>query len=518
MVSNVTNTSSTSNIGSSIVNSITGGTIDIQSLADNLTNATKAPRQALLDTRKQVADSKISSIGRITSSANDFKTALSALGDPRSLGLTPQSSDINAADFSYQSFVSPKSVNLSFVVKQLATANTVTLPPIASNSALVGTEGADQGIITIRKTDGTVIDSINFSSTQTLSDLAESINNSASANKTGITATILNGAIDSNGAYPQNLILSNGTGEINNFKVEINYKQNGSDFQNSASGLTLNSNADFNKSFGTDAIIATGPYRNPDSGKIEFQNTFSSSTNKFSNLISGVNINVHQVTADNAPVTLTSEFNNQGLLSALQTIVSGYNSLLATAQNEIKYDLDVTKRGGLANDSIARSFLSQLRQLTTKQFPDGNGNTYSLADIGVKTNTSDGTLSIDMNVVSQAQQNRPEIFAAVLTSKPAKKSDGTNWSGPTGAIDQMITLNNIVVGTSSDFSMLLNKTKNSDEQSISDDQKKLDSEMEAMKARYLSQFTAMQSLLDATKANQSSLTNMMSSWTAAMKN
>jgi len=212
-VSGSTTTSTTqNNIGSSIVNSITGGTIDIQSLAENLTNAEKAPRQSLIDTRKQVADAKISSIGKITSAANDFQTSLNSLGDPKALGLTPQSTDTNVADFAYQSYVSPKPVNFSFVVKQLASENTVTLPPINSKAALIGTDGADQGTLTIRRADGTVIDTINLSGPQTLSDLAAVINKNASTNKTGLTATILNGIANADGSYSQNLTISSGTG------------------------------------------------------------------------------------------------------------------------------------------------------------------------------------------------------------------------------------------------------------------------------------------------------------------
>ena len=510
-------TATQNNIGSSIVNSITGGNIDIQSLADNLTNAEKAPRQAMLDKRKMAADSKISSIGKIQSSANEFQTSLSALGDPKALAFTPQSSDLNVADFAYQSFVAPKPVNFSFVVKQLATENTVTLPPINSKTALIGTDGADQGIITIRRPDGTVVDTINFSGSQTLSDVAAAINKNASTNKTGLTATILNGIANVDGSVPQNLTISSGTGAKNNFSVELTFKQNGNDFNSNTTGLKLNTNSTLNSSAGQDAVIATGPYTDPVTNQIAFQNTFSSSTNTFSNLISGVNINVRRTTTDTNPVTLASENNLQGLANALQTMINGFNNLLNTVKAEVKYDQDLAKRGGLANDSIGKTFISQLRQLTTKAFPDGNGNTFTLADIGVKTNTMDGTLSLDMNIVSQVQQTRPEIMAAVLASKSAIQPDGTTWKGPTGAVEQMIALNKIVVGSGSDFSNLLDKTKNTDENEISDAQAKLDSDMAALKNRYLTQFTAMQNILNATKSDQTSLTNMMSSWTAGLK-
>ena len=201
-------TTSNKNFGSTIVNSITGGNIDIQTLADNLTEAEKAPRQSLLDKRKQITESKISSIGKITSAANDFQTSLKGLGDPRTLGYSPQSTNPTAADFSFKSFVSPKPLNLSFVVKQLATQNTVTLPTINSNAALIGTDGADQGTFTIRKLDGTVIDSIDFSGTQKLSDLAAKINANAKANATGLSATIINSAVQPDGSYSQSLVIS----------------------------------------------------------------------------------------------------------------------------------------------------------------------------------------------------------------------------------------------------------------------------------------------------------------------
>ena len=519
MVTSVSGSTSTSqnNIGSSIVNSITGGNIDIQSLAENLTLAEKAPKQAILDTRKQAADARISSIGKITSAANDFQSALAALGDPRAIGLTPTSSDTNKADFSYTSYVVPKPVNFSFVVKQLATENTVSLPPINSRDALIGTDGADQGTLTIRRADGTIIDAITFSGTQNLTDLAAIINSNASTNKTGISATILNGIANSDGSYSQNLIISNGTGTANNFNLELSFKQGGTNFTSNSTGLKLNENAIFNGSSGQDAVIATGSYIDPITRQVAFQNTFNSASNTFSNLISGVNINVHQTTTDTNPVTLASATNFQGLANALQTLVDGFNSLLTIVKTEVKYDQDATKRGGLATNSIGKTFISQLRQLTTKAFPDGTGNTYTLADLGVKTNTTDGTLSIDMNVVSQVEQRRPEVLIGVLSSKNATQADGSVWRGPTGAIEQMIALNKIVVGTGSDFSNLLDKTKNSEETAIADAQTKLDTEMVALKNRYLSQFTAMQNILNATKSDQSSLTNMMSSWTAGLK-
>lgn len=392
----------------------------------------------------------------------------------------------------------------------------VTLPTINSAAPLIGTNGADAGTITIKKSDGTVIDSISFSGEQTLASLAASINSNAKANGNELYATILNVTPNSDGSYEQSLTITNGMGVDNQFTVDLSFSQSGASFSDNSTGLQLNTSAVLNQSSGADAEIAMGPYTNSD-GNTAYQTTVTSSTNTFSKLISGVNIKVHAVTADSAPVTLTTEKNVEGLLGALQTIVDGYNSILKISQEESKYSTASSTRGGLANDSIAKTFISQLRSLSTTSFPDGNGNTYTLADLGVKTNTSDGTLSINTDLISKVAQEKQEILVAVLTTKTAKKSDGSVWPEPTGAIAMMEKLNKIVTGTNSDFSKLLKRTSNVDEQKISDDQTKLDKEMSKLKDRYLQQFTAMQNILNSTKSVQASLTNMMSSWTAGLK-
>ena len=605
--SNASSTQSTidnSNIGSSIVNSITGSTIDIQSLATKLTQATQAPQQALIDTRKKQADAKISSIGLITSSANDFNTALTGLGNSKAIGYTTQSSDTTAADFSFKSFVQPTPINFSFTVNQLATTNQVTLPPIsAPDTSLVGssssrlltlyggqtfppapistvtasapaasstvvsatlqlpsqnlipgcsytlsvpTDGGNNLSVSVTVPDsGTPTDfanalnsalstavnqssppmtsgfptaslsadnrSINFtyadSSTATgsvtltpdnptqlqqfdlsqyasLSDLASAI-----GKVSGFTATVMN-APSANG-NKQYLQISHGSGQANNFYAAITDP-------NASGPLTDGLNTDSNNGAivqaGQDAIINAAGVN------------YNSSTNSFPDLISGVTINVHAVTAPTSPVTLSTPINTTGLISALQTIVTGYNSLLTTLKAQIQYDADITKRGGLANDSVTKSFMMQLHSLTTTAIPGTGTSPITLSDIGVKTNL-DGSLSIDTPTIDAISQNNPQMLADAISSTNSSK----------GAIDLMTSLTNIVTGTGSPFAAELSQTQGTVEQKITDDQTKLDTQMTALHQRYITQFTAMQNILDSSKTEQSDLTSMMTSWTASLK-
>ena len=582
--STTTTSSSTSQstIGSNIVNSLTGATINIQNLAQQLTDATKAGRQSLIDSRKALADAKISSIGQITSSANTFQNSLSALGSSKAISYSTQSSDPTVADFSFKSFIQPKPLNFTFSVKQLATENIVTLPPISSsatsllgsstsrvltlfgappiasatvasgsnptnlaiptgsltpgstmNLSLPTSAGSTQNLQVAVPASGDINDfiaSINTSIAKTgssapiaslgqdgasvsfsyngspqpsgsialatsikqfdlsgytkLSDLANDI-----TTVTGFSANIMNSPSGSDTL--QYLQISHGTGQANNFNVAIT---DPNDSQPLTTGLSTDQGSGPTVQVGQDAIINAAGI------------DYTSSSNAFSNLITGVTINVHAASTGSSQVNLSTAINTSGLLSAMQAIVTGYNSLLTTVQDSIKYDPDVTKRGGLANDWVAQSFLSQLRQLTTTSIAGSGTTAVTLADIGVKTNL-DGSLTIDTAAVDRVSQNNPQMLADVIAS--------TNTS--TGAIDLMANLNKVITSPAAPLQIELTQVQGKDEQAIADDQTKLDTEMAALQQRYLTQFTAMQSILNSTKNDQSGLTNMMSSWSAGLK-
>jgi len=563
-------------------------------LATQLTQATQAPQQALIDTRKKEADAKISSIGLITSSANDFNTALTGLGNSKAIGYSTQSSDTTVADFSFKSFVQPTPINFSFTVNQLATTNQVTLPPISANApSLIGSSssrfltlyggqtfspatisgsvptaalqlpsqnltpgtsytlsvptdsGTNLSVSVTVPDSGTLADftsalndaittAANTSSpsmtsgfpTATLSTDNKSINfnygNSSTASGSitmtpdnptqlqqfdlsqfsslsdlataigkvsGFTATVMN-APSANGNM-QYLQISHGSGQANNFYASITDPNASGPLTD---GLNTDSNNGATVQAGQDAVINAAGV------------TYTSPTNSFGDLISGVTINVNAVTAPTSPVTLSTPINTTGLISALQTIVNGYNSLLSTLKAQIQYDPDVTKRGGLANDSVAKSFMLQLHALTTTPIPGTGAAPITLSDIGVKTNL-DGSLSIDTPTVDSISQNNPQMLADAISS--------TNSS--TGAIDLMTNLTNIVTGTGSPFASELSETQGTIEQKIADDQTKLNDQMTALHQRYITQFTAMQNILDSTKTEGSSLTSMMTSWTASLK-
>lgn len=499
--------------GASIVKNLTGGTIDISELAKNLTEATRAPEQAIIDQKTQAANAKISSIGKIQSIAKAFKDTLATFGDARSLPLSPTSSDTTAAEFSFKSFFTPSPVDFAFKVTQLATENRATFNNLASTGSF--------------NLNGTTI---NYTS---LGDLKDKI-----ALQAGFTATILNG---------KDVIVSKGFGVANQFSASGVATQDlstgAATIRNIASSgtLTLPDNTSLTYTSLNDLIAQLGN-ANPAITATQIPNTnnltllttaslsatvsftrsittsgvdaiieadgqtYLSSSNKFSNLIAGVNIDVKRTTTDE--VRISTMRNTDQFITALRTIVDGYNSLRETITNEAKFDTDINKRGGLSNDPVSRTFMNQMRRITTDPIINygGQTRTLTLADAGVVTNR-DGSLSLDTNKIDRLVQNSPDILEAIIATDSSSR----------GALDRMKSLTDTILGTNSMFQQLYNKTKNTELTKLQDEAAKLDERMAALQERYISQFTTMQSIVTQSQKTQSSLTDFMTSWSASLK-
>ena len=295
------------------------------------------------------------------------------------------------------------------------------------NADLVGitaTNGGDSKGITFSSADGRAIKmglsselsaastglkpnvllSMDLSSADTLVTVRDKINTIS-----GMTATIVQGGTDASPLYY--LSVKSATGETNNFYADVTAvggttPLDGADTSNldpSADGLLGNYYTSL--SLGQDAKISIDGV------------SISSSNNVFDKAIPGVTITAVAPTSANAPVTIKSETNTTALTAAINSLVTGYNQVIATMTSEMAYNAtDNTKSGGLANNAIARTLMEQLRSFTTQQIQGYDNSTYTLADIGVQTNR-DGTLTLDQAAFNTALTSKPDMVAAVMASK-----------------------------------------------------------------------------------------------------
>jgi len=482
MVSSVTSSSGSGVNGAAIVNNLTGGTMDIQSLAQSLTDAEKAPQQALLDNKLTAANAKISSIGKITSSASTLKSALATFGDAKSLPFQPASTNPNIASFTFKPFYAPSKIDMTFDVKKLATTNQVTLGPVGSTENPGGTVATTPTLAIYDKA-GTLIQAIDMTG-KSLEQVRDSI-----SGVSGFGATIMN-----NGTQ-RYLSISKGTGSDNNFSVSV-YDNNSGTKAPIVGGLQAD-DANRPSSSGVDTEIVSGGI------------TYKSATNQFTNLISNITVNVADVTPTGQPVHILTSSDPSTSTAALRSLVDNYNKLITTLHDEIKYDPDVKKRGGLANDFVSNSLLNQMRQLTTQSITAPNGANVTLAQIGVKTKL-DGTLEINETLLSKMTIQDPDMINYVMGST----------ENVTGMIDRMNGLSDTVLGQNGKTSALMNEkdqSQNKDIPNLNDQVTKLATRMDAIQQRYLKQFTVMQNILNDAKSTQSSLTNSMSAWTSSLK-
>lgn len=247
-----------------------------------------------------------------------------------------------------------------------------------------------------------VLLSMDLSATDTLVTVRDKINTIS-----GMTATIVQGGTDTDPLYY--LSVKSATGAINNFYADVTAvgattPLDGADTSNLdpvADGLLGNYYSSL--TVGQDAKISIDGV------------SISSNTNVFDKAIPGVIITA--VAPTDYPVTIKSETNTTALTAAINSLVTGYNQVIATMNTEMAYNsTDNTKSGGLANNATARTLVEQLRSFTTQQIQGYDNNVYTLADIGVKTNR-DGTLTLDQAAFDTALTTKPDMVAAVMASK-----------------------------------------------------------------------------------------------------
>ena len=458
-----------------IVNSLTGSTLDIQKLATDLVAASRAPQQAAIDAKLTKANAVISSVGRIVSAASTMKQYLTNQhGDPKALAYVPLGDNSTNTTFTFHPSSPARSVDFSFQINQVATMNSVTLPGMRDADLTDRTLDIYESVDPAAEPAFT----INLSG-KTMSDVQAEIKD-----KIGFDASIVSDAGNPPTYY---LTITHGTGEAKKFRSVVN-----------GDGIT-DPNKDVT-SDGKDAIVSVGA------------NTFTSSTNSFSELVPDLIINLDPtISTDPAPtVRLKTASNTAQSKQVLLDIVDGYNNLLSIINAELKYDKDITKRGGLNNNSVARTFLWQMRELTTASIKVSTSRSVSLADVGISTNL-DGTLSLDQNKLASVMSSRPGVLESVVSSNVV------NGASVKGALQRILDMTDVIVAPKSSFNAIATQAEKVDLPKIELEVTKLDDAMTALQAKYLKQFSAMQSAVLSSKSTQDSLTQAMAGWSANLK-
>jgi len=276
----------------------------------------------------------------------------------------------------------------SVVVSGLASAGTVYTQSLPDANTSVLPSGAATGDLKLQVggASGTTYDiAISQGSNDTISTLADYINQQSTANNWGVTATVLN---DASGA--RLAIYSQATGTPGALAITANTTadSNGVDTGN-PTGLTfLAPVGGNNATFTVDGI------------------PFSSTTNTVSNAIPGVTLSL--VSTFSGPVQVAVGPDTVQANSAISNFVNAYNAVINDLNSQFAVNAATHQQGPLGSDPSLRQLQSSLMSDITFSM-SGNSGLVNLASLGINMN-DDGTLSIDAKQFSSSMTTNPSAF------------------------------------------------------------------------------------------------------------
>jgi len=217
----------------------------------------------------------------------------------------------------------------------------------------------------------------------------------------------------------------------------------------------------------------------------------TSNSNRIDNAIPGISIDLlkENVTGESTTITVDSDF----------TEITAKMEAFAAAYNDINTFISEQQDTSWSSDSGFRTVSRNLRNLLITDF-GGTGNFNHLVDIGFKSDSKTGQLSVDTSKLGEALTTDYDSVESLLIG------DGVN----TGILNQFDTYLDSWTDT---FSGLYASKKQSHDSAI----RSLDQSIERMELRLekreqtlMAQFSAMEDLVNGMNATSSYLTQQLS--------
>ena len=375
-----------------------GSGLDVQSIVSQLVAIEKQPLKQL-QTKAATFQTQLSTYGKIKSQA-------SALGDAAALlagasGWNAQkASSSNAAAVSVTAGSAAVATSLGVEVSQLARAQSS-----ASASVTAGVAVGVTGTLLIEMgrwsedavpvfSPGTSVPPINIDAADSMNVIAGKIN----AAGAGVTATVLR-----DGANERLVIRSASTGADAGFRLNT-------PADSGLSSLGLTNPSDGVSFIGQTALDAKVKINGVD---------ITSATNKMTDVIPGVTLQLSQVTTVPAEITVAND--QEAVQKNIQGFVDAYNALSQTLADATKYTAASKTAGLLQGDSTTTGLQNALRAMLGSS---SVGSSFSrLSDVGIERQT-DGSLKINASKLASAQQDLPNLQKLFTANNSDTTSNG----------------------------------------------------------------------------------------------
>jgi flagellar hook-associated protein 2 len=427
-----------------------GSGIDTESIIQGLLQASQGPLQAIQQQQSNTT-SAVSSLSDIGNVLGSLKDALVGLDTIQQVGSFKATSDNTAVAVTTDGSAKPGSFEVN--VTQLASAYKA-----YSNS--LGTTQSNQVL--------------NQNGTLSLSVAGKTANVNISASDT--LDTVIS-KINSSGLRVSASSFYDGS----QFRLQLRGLDTGkaNDVTVTESGTTFGFAANV-KSTGKDAELDIDGFH------------VTSASNQVQGAIPGVTLALASTTAAGTPATVTVTSDPDALQNKLQGLVTAYNSVIGKIHTAAGFGTTTASNPELAGDFALRSVTQRLGDALTQGV--GTGKYQTLHSIGIQLN-NDGTLTLDTATLNAAVSDDPDAVTKVLAGDDA---------GQQGIADILGGIANDMVGPNGAISAR--------QQGLADRQKLLADEaqqqqdqLDKMETQLRAQFTQMDQLVAASKAQLSYL-------------
>lgn len=433
-----------------------GSGLDVTSIVDALVTAERAPKQNSLDRLETDVTVTLTGLGGLSSALDELRSA--ALDLSLSSNYSKRSISVSDSDFYSASATSSASAGTYAVeVTQLALGTVSESQVFTSGSSTTFGDG------TLTFTIGSDTFDVNVSATDTLEDIRNNINQ-ATGNGNLVDVNLLNNV--SNGVDTGSVLSFNSTttGTGNDLIVTFSGDASLADL---STNLTDTQNA-------IDASIEVDGF------------SASSDTNKFTDIIQGVTIDVTKQNTVGETSDFTVALDTASTKGLITSFVTAYN-----AYQEVTKQLgsaDSNAPGLLLGDYTLRQVSSQVRNLFSSTVDQATGDFNSLSAIGIST-TQTGELEIDNAVLDLAIENDfeklDELFAGDAGFATQLRDLIDNYTSSSGVI------------TTREQSL------NAQLAQIADDRVSLDLRIESLQFRLTKQFSTMDAIVAQLNSTQS---------------
>lgn len=479
----------TDNIASSVMQTLGGGSgIDIVKLARDLTDVEKLPAEEKITASQGAAEAKISALAVLKFNVQSLIEQFEKLNDASELATpTATSSDITkvsvtATDGSALSGISDISVT------RLAAAQRNKSNQYSSTTQALN--GGSAFTVTITPGTGSATTVSIAAGNDTPQGLVSAIN----AADAGVNATLL--AEDSSGSNYR-IVLTGATGASNTFVVSSTLSDADLGFHDSGNGNSSDNSG-------------TLSMQNPADASLNYNGiTVTRSTNRISDVITGVTLSLNATHTGGATTAVNVVSDRTTLKDSLKSLVATYNDVQFALTEISNPDSEEEEVGGaLARDlSVIRTVRDTIYNAVTQDSSTPSGGITGLRDIGV-TLTGYGKLKFSETAYDAVAATSFDDISVMLSAGTNNQSryDGQSQGLAIDAIAKMEVLTDSIDGI---FAQRTESTRK-ELSSYSKELLELETRMDALYERYLSQFTVMETLVKQLNSTRESLTDTWS--------